>query len=439
MRKNSITKYIITSLCIFLISLSLFVFSSGLLKNFFGDPNKYINSHFSAEDIRFFILNVLLIFILLLISWIIYLLLSVEYRAASIAGEETESITISLTQFTKLYEESPVPYVILDEAGNINDPNKATLRFFEASREEIEGQNLFYFCSKEDKEKSEKLFEYYKSDMPINKEELQFNTKKENQKFALVSVFLTKGFGPSNKGLATIFDITERKKLDKAKTEFLSLASHQLRTPTATIKWYADMLLSGSLGEFNEKQKDYINTIQKVNQNMIEITNTLLNISKIEVGSIKPEKKLVNVKELTESIFTELNPQISEKNLNIKKQYNDKLKNVEIDPKFLKIVIHNLISNAVKYTPEGGTISVKFEDSSQGRMIIVSDTGIGIPKAEQDKVFSKLFRAENARNVGTSQSSGLGLYLVKSLIENMGGNIEFSSIENQGSTFIIRL
>jgi len=125
--------------------------------------------------------------------------------------------------------------------------------------------------------------------------------------------------------------------------------------------------------------------------------------------------------------------------LSINKQYGDNLKDIESDPRLLRIAIQNLISNAVKYTPDGGSITITFEDSVGEKAIIISDTGLGIPKEEQDKVFTKLFRADNVRNIKNSQGTGLGLYLVKSIVETMGGSIGFVSEESRGSTFTIKL
>jgi signal transduction histidine kinase len=115
------------------------------------------------------------------------------------------------------------------------------------------------------------------------------------------------------------------------------------------------------------------------------------------------------------------------------------LENIKSDPKLLRIVIQNLLSNAVKYTPEGGTVTITLEESIFEKAIIVSDTGIGIPKKEQDKIFIKMFRADNARRLSTSQGTGLGLYLVKSMVGALGGNVSFVSLENKGSSFTIKI
>jgi len=352
----------------------------------------------------------------------------------------TRSLSVSLAQFTRLYEEAPIPYLILNERGEIENPNKAALRFFGTVSEALEGKNIFSFCAEEEKEKADKLFRYYKSNIPINAEEVRMVAKNGTTKWALVSVFEMRNLkDPARRGLATIFDVSEQKKLDQAKTEFVSLASHQLRTPVATVKWYTDMLLSGDIGELSAKQKDYIDRVYKVNENMIDLVDTLLNVSRIEIGTVQPDLKPTNAIELAENVLIELSALIGEKHINIVKQYNDNLKNIESDPKLLRMVIQNLITNAVKYTPEGGTVTITLRDSFGDRAIMVSDTGVGIPESQQDKVFTKLFRAYNVRALPGSQGTGLGLYLVKSVMEAMGGSIEFVSQENQGSTFFVEL
>ncbi len=390
------------------------------------------------SELNLFLIDILLIISSVLVSYIFYLLLSSKTRAEFIAGRITRSLYASLGQLESIYEEAPVPYLTLDNKGNILDPNKAALRFFGVVSEEITGKNIFYYQPKEDLEKAEKFMQYYKSNIPINREEVRMITKNGKTKWVLLSIFKMEGpIKNGRSGLATIFDITEQKELDKAKTEFVSLASHQLRTPSATIKWYMDTLLSGEIGELSPKQKDYLTRVHKVNEGMIDLIETLLNVSRIEIGSIKPESKPTNVIELCESVLIELSYQIEEKKINIVKQYNDNLKDIESDPKFLRIVIQNLVSNAVKYTPDGGTIIITFKESSGEKAIIVSDTGVGIPEGEQDKIFTKLFRADNVRSLVGSQGTGLGLYLVKSIMEAMGGSISFVSEENKGSTFTI--
>lgn len=441
MRKNILlAEHLTISLTIFFIMLGFVFLSFSLLENVLTNPQRYFDTELSPTEIQFLIVHISLIVISVLVSYVIYLLSASHTRTQLVVLNTTKSLASSREQFIKLYDQAPVPYIILDEKGQIRNPNKAALRFFGVVSKEIEGKNLFSYQPKEDFDKVEKLLRYYKSNIAIDREEVRMITKSGAVKWALLSIFEMKNFENSkNAGLATIFDITEQKQLDQAKTEFMSLASHQLRTPVSTVKWYMDMLLSGDLGELSAKQNDYISRVYKVNQEMIDLIDTLLNVSRIEIGSIKIESKPTNVTELTESVLDELSYQISQKRITIDKQYNGNLKDIKSDPKLLRIVIQNIISNAVKYTLDGGKVSILFKDTFTEKTIVVSDTGVGIPKEQQDKIFSKLFRADNVRNLVGGQGTGLGLYLIKSIIEAMGGDIYFTSQENNGSIFTIKL
>mgnify|MGYP001594940113 CR=1 FL=1 len=441
MRKNIVlAEHLTISLVVLFIMLGIVFLSFSLVQNILTNPHKYFDIELSLTETQFLIVYVSLVVISVLVSYIIYLLLTLRTRMELAVLSATKSLNFSLEQFKKLYEGAPVPYLILNKKGEINESNKAALRFFGVVEEEIKGQNFFAYQPKEDLDKAEKLFQYYKSDIPINNEEIRMITKSGSVRWALISVFEMRSHkDPTHRGLATIFDITEQKKLDQAKTEFVSLASHQLRTPVATVKWYMDMLLSGNLGELSAKQEDYIKRVHGVNEEMVGLIDTLLNVSRIKIGSIEIDSKQTNVSKLVESVLTELSPQIEEKGIIIDKQYGNNLENIKSDPKLLRIVIQNLLSNAVKYTPKGGSVTIILKDSFIEKAIVVSDTGIGIPEKEQEKVFTKMFRADNVRGLSEGQGTGLGLYLVKSIIEAMGGSIQFVSKENKGSTFIIKL
>lgn len=352
--------------------------------------------------------------------------------------KEIEWLAVSIEQLKKLFEEAPVPYFILNKKGEIQDLNKAGLRFFGVVPEEIIMKNLFSLVFAEDTDYAGYLNSRSALNFPIDKKEIRFVTKKGEVRWVQLSVLSTNETNNKNSSsLATVFDITEQKNLDKAKTEFVSLVSHQLRAPLATVKWYSEMLINPKIGVLEGKQKDYVKVIGEVNRDMIDLVDTLLNVSRMEIGKLVVEIVDANIQEVTDSILTELSSQIDKKKMNIVKQYSDLFTKVKTDPKLLRIVIHNLITNSIKYTPEQGTVSIMFQQSEGKNRIIVSDNGYGIPKDQQDKVFSKLFRAENVKEISSSQSTGLGLYLVKSFIEAMGGMISFQSEENKGTSFTI--
>lgn len=233
-------------------------------------------------------------------------------------------------------------------------------------------------------------------------------------------------------------DMTREKEIDKAKTEFVSLASHQLRTPLSAISWYTEMLLNGDAGEINEKQKEYLNEVYYGNQRMIDLVNALLNVSRIEMGSFIVEPEEVDVVTLFNSVVLELKQKIEQKRLNVVTNFSKNFPKLFLDKKLMRIILQNIFSNAVKYTQEMGTISIGAKVESGFLEVEVKDNGFGIPKDEQVKIFDKLFRATNVREKETD-GTGLGLYIVKSILDHSGGSISFESVENEGTTFVVKI
>lgn len=239
-------------------------------------------------------------------------------------------------------------------------------------------------------------------------------------------------------GVVVFRDMTHEQEVDRAKTEFVSLASHQLRTPLSAIKWYAEMLLAGDAGKLKHEQNDYVNEIHTGNQRMIDLVNALLNVSRIDLGTFAIEPEPIRLEEIAESVLTEMTQQIHQKKMHVQKRYAPGLPTVNADPKLMRIVLQNLFTNAVKYTPEEGNVNIEISKNAKDILIQVADTGYGIPKAQQDQIFKKLFRADNVRERETD-GTGLGLYIVKSVVEQSGGTIRFESEENKGTTFYITL
>jgi PAS domain S-box-containing protein len=252
-------------------------------------------------------------------------------------------------------------------------------------------------------------------------------------------------------GAVEVFrDITQEQLVDKAKTEFVSLASHQLRTPLSAINWYTEILLEGDSGALNDDQREYLEEIYHGSQRMVELINALLNVSRIEMGTFTVDPEPTDISALVDKVVKEQRKDIEEKNIEFSSDVDESIGEIMLDKKLIWMVLQNLLSNAIKYTPGGGMVSLQVQKIAHGSLfggralnqdmvcVTVSDTGFGIREDQQDKIFTKMFRADNVKERDV-EGTGLGLYLVKSIIEVSGGSIWFHSKENQGTTFYFTL
>ncbi len=229
-------------------------------------------------------------------------------------------------------------------------------------------------------------------------------------------------------------DITRNAEIDRMKTEFLSLASHQLRTPLSAMKWFLEMLLDGDAGVLNKEQIEFVTNVNDSNNRMIDLVNDLLNITRIESDRIIIDPKPTNLSKLIEDVLAELKPKFLANNQKIIVSCNPNLAEINIDANLIRAVYLNLLSNAIKYTPSGGEITVIVSNKGGEVVSQISDSGFGIPKDEQTKVFSRFFRAKNIVKK-VVDGTGLGLYLAKAIIDSSGGKIWFKSEEGKGTTF----
>lgn len=242
-------------------------------------------------------------------------------------------------------------------------------------------------------------------------------------------------------GVVEVFrDITKEIQIDQAKTEFVSLASHQLRTPLSAIRWYLEILESGDLGKVPKKQMEVLSDIQSSTQKMNQLVNDLLDVSKLELGTFTHQSTKLDINKVTQEIIKEQTPKYKAKKIKIETLIQSKIPELRLDKKHYQIILQNLLSNALKYSPEKTTVSIKLQWQSTKKQLIleVKDQGFGIPLDQQDKIFSKLFRAKNILAHDT-EGTGLGLYIIHSILKQHKGKIQFKSTPNKGTTFTVTM
>jgi PAS domain S-box-containing protein len=245
--------------------------------------------------------------------------------------------------------------------------------------------------------------------------------------------------------IGTLRDISDEEAVIRAKSEFVTLASHQLRTPISAISWISELLLSGDTSQLTSEQHQHITDIYESNKRMAALVSEMLIVSSVELQAlpVRPEKTDI-VAEIS-GVLNDVRRTFSSDNHIVHENYS-KVPDVACDPEILTLLLKNLLTNAFKYTPKGGAITVtvaksadKIRPNSQGSVVVsVADTGYGIPGSAANKIFTKFFRADNIKHKDTD-GTGLGLYVVKAVLDYVGGAVDFTSTEGKGATFTLRL
>ena len=223
------------------------------------------------------------------------------------------------------------------------------------------------------------------------------------------------------------------------KTEFVSIAAHQLRTPLSAIKWTLRMILDGDIGDITKEQRDLLEKTYKSNERMIVLINDLLNVTRIEEGKLLYKPVLSSLEILTQSVVKPLMSEAKKRDIKLKiVKPKEILPKVKVDAEKIQLAIQNLIENAIKYTPPHGTVTVSLKSDNGKVEFSVKDTGVGIPDDQQGRIFTKFFRGANVVRLDT-EGTGLGLYTSKNIVEAHGGKIWFESEEKKGSVFYFTL
>lgn len=229
------------------------------------------------------------------------------------------------------------------------------------------------------------------------------------------------------------------RELDKVKTEFISVAAHQFRTPLAAIKWTLSTVLEGDADNINAEQKALLMKGYESTDRLIHLINQMLVVTRIESGKVQYEYVPIHIENLIDSVLLDFVGHAQQVGVTVVfDRPTRQLPYIQADPEKIRSVIQNLVENSLQYTRKGGVVTLTAEQEGSTLIVRVKDNGIGIPEKQQSGIFNKFFRAENATKE-RADGSGLGLFVIKKVIETHGGSVGFVSKENVGTTFFFSL
>lgn len=373
-----------------------------------------------------------------LLSIIVYQSFRVSIAASLLAeGMAEDLMTYSRELFAELYRGSPVPYLVVNNSMQIDSANLAAVRLFGVEQGWLEGKYVLDLLQGDTEDRLPLVRQYFKKGIFVNNMEVEVLRPDGERRWSMLSLFSFTDAKRDHKGLLTLFDITKQKEVDKAKTEFVSLASHQLRTPITALKWNIE-LLKGGLGKtFSPTETEQMNKISHSVERMDILVNDFLSVSKLELGTFVPHLEEISLTTFIEMILESHEKQAEVRHIAIDRAWN-KEERIQADAHLLEMALSNLISNAVKYTKDGGSVRITSRREAGNCVIEVIDTGMGIPKNEEERIFTKIFRASNAK-AEVAEGTGLGLYIARESIRVMGGDITFVSEVGKGTVFTLLL
>lgn len=337
--------------------------------------------------------------------------------------------------FSSLYDRSPVAYVTINKQGIISEYNSAAAKLLQTEITTLQGKNFFDLLHADSTFDVSVLQGKIAAGLTITDIETPLvKANAADAVWALLSVF---AYRSSDMRLVSLVDVTEQKKIDTAKSEFVALATHQLRTPIAAIRWNVELLQKNLKAQMTEPQERYLTKIQRNVLRMIALINDFLSVSKLEMGTYATNKEATVLSDFVTAILDEFSGKITEKQIVVTR---DTAADVTImtDYRLLHIIVSNLVSNAVKYLHQQGTLFISYQVQGNEMVLTIKDNGIGIPQNELEHLFTKFYRASNAQSHQT-EGTGLGLYIVKQSVEQLGGGITVDSDIDKGAEFVVTL
>jgi PAS domain S-box-containing protein len=353
----------------------------------------------------------------------------------AMANYHKEQLLSSRELYSTLYTQSPVPYLTLDKSGRVTTCNQASARLLGSTLEQLIGTTIADRFTHEDDVHLSVILGKFSSGSPMLDTEIQLRTYTEEIRWVSLYFFVNQTF---DQRLVSLIDITQHKIVDKAKSEFVALATHQLRTPVAAIRWNVELLERTMRGTTSDKQATYLMKVARNVTRMLALINDFLSVSKLETGTFSTTPEPIELSTYLPTIVEEFEGQIKEKQIQLTTNYNPAPFTYTADSRLFHIITSNLLSNAVKYVRPGDRINFGYVVEGNELVFTVADSGIGIPADQLPRLFSKFFRASNAMQ-HRAEGTGLGLYIVKESATQLGGTIAVQSIENEGTTFVVRL
>lgn len=340
--------------------------------------------------------------------------------------------------YMQLYQKSPIPYFVVDQVGVVTSANTAAARLLGIQQKRMVGVHIFNMLDTANVEHKDTLINKFTNGIGVSDELVRLKRADHKEVWGLLSLFQFVNASQQKQGLLTFVDITKQKKAEDAKSEFVSLASHQLRTPIAGMKWSAELLEMDSPETLTERQHKYMDRLLESIGRMSVLVDDFLRVSRFELGNFKADYETVSLPQLIADVMGELAAKVTYKDLQLHTDYDPEINNVVSDPNLLRMIVTNLCSNAVKYTPAGGKVQITYKQENGLLKLEIADSGMGIPPQDQDQIFTKLFRASNAvRDV--PDGTGLGLYIVREAVSVLRGKISFTSTQRSGTVFTVQI
>lgn len=379
--------------------------------------------------------------LLLTVVMLVYRIRTEPLRSAVIAAELAEAaIRSSRDLFTQVYKNSPVPYLLVHPDGTIDSCNTAAVRLFKVPEDQLLEQNIFTYLTSHRAEHLDIVRERLAHGIALSNEEFTIVTAAaDTPAWVLLSLFFFTDVRQRRLGLLTLVDVTKQKEIDIAKSEFVSLASHQLRTPIAGMRWNTELLMYDTGYPLPPEQQQKAQRLLKSIDRLSALVDDFLNVSRFELGDLSANPGVVDVRSFIDDLVTEQQVPITNKGIVLELPAPEQLDlRVVTDGKLLGMIVTNFLVNAIKYTPRGGTVSIGVRKDADTLAFTVADTGIGVPVSEQRRLFTKMFRASNAERQITD-GTGLGLYIAKRAAQVLRGHVSFTSGEGVGSAFTVTI